>query len=248
MIHIRKILILAALIASCLLLAKADSLLTAQQLYELCPIPRVTLRMDPYLEENLRLVNKKNKLKSSFVPELREVNVAHKPGLAAQKMRPDAADALEEMFSAALEDGIELYAVSGYRSYGTQRSIYQKKVAERGESSASLSSAPPGASEHQLGLAMDISAKSISYRLNAIFADSDEGKWLAEHCAEYGFIIRYKTEWKSVTSYKGEPWHVRYVGKEHAAFIQSLNVPFETYMEYLYLCWCDMDTALPAQN
>jgi hypothetical protein len=57
------------------------------------------------------------------------------------------------------------------------------------------------------------------------------------HCAEFGFIVRYKTEWVKTTGYKGEPWHIRYVGREQAQFITKLNVPFDTYMAYLQLVW-----------
>ncbi len=221
-----------------------DEIPTATELFELNPLPDVPLSSDPYIDPLLRLANKQNGLPWDYVPELREVNVLHKKGIATQQMVPEAADALEKMFAAAEQDGITLAAVSGYRSYTAQKLIYNRKVEERG-SAAALTSAPPGHSEHQLGLAMDISCKSISYRLNASFADTEEGKWLAAHCAEYGFIIRYKKEWMDITGYKREPWHVRYIGHEHAQLVQKLNVPYETYLEYLELCWTNKDLDIP---
>ena len=221
-----------------------DEIPTAAELFERNPSPDVPLSGDPYIDPLLRLTNKQNGLPWDYVPELREVNVLHKKGIATQQMVPEAADALEEMFAAAEQDGITLAAVSGYRSYSAQKLIYNRKVEERG-SAAALTSAPPGHSEHQLGLAMDISCKSISYRLNASFADTEEGQWLAAHCAEYGFIIRYKKEWMDITGNKRELWHVRYIGREHARLVQELNVPYETYLEYLELCWTNKNLDIP---
>ena len=223
----------------------AEEIPTAEQLYADNPEPEVTFLVDPMIDPALRLVNKKNGLAWDYVPELVTPDIANKPGIAVQLCAPEAREALEALFSAALEDGYTLSAVSGYRSYSAQKLIYNRKVEERGEASASLSSAPPGKSEHQLGLAMDVSCASIDYRLNKIFADTDEGKWLYAHCAEYGFIIRYKTEWTKITGYKGEPWHIRYVGVEHAKLIEKLNVPFEVYIEYLELCWQGMNQDIP---
>ncbi len=233
-----------ALMLLCVCALAEENTATAAELFALHPAPDVPLSGDPYIDPLLRLVNKQNGLPWDYVPELREVNVLHKKGIATQQMVPEAADALEEMFSAAEQDGIILAAVSGYRSYSAQKLIYNRKVEERG-SAASLTSAPPGHSEHQLGLAMDVSSASISYRLNAAFADTKEGQWLAAHCAEYGFIIRYKKEWTDITGYKREPWHVRYIGREHARLVTELNVPYETYLAYLELCWSSKNLDIP---
>ena len=216
--------------------AAADAWPTAQELFERDPAPDVPLTCDPRIDPLIVLVNKQNGLPSSYEPELIDLKLPHKPGVATQQMRPEAAEALSRLFAAAEADGIKLGVVSGYRSYGTQRAIHAKKVAQRGRS-AELTSAPPGKSEHQLGLAVDVSCASISYRLNAIFSTTPEGQWVEAHCAEYGFIIRYRKEWQEVTGYKVEPWHIRYVGPEHARLVTALNVPYEVYMEYMQLCW-----------
>ena len=223
-----------------------EALPTAQELFEREPDPDVRMDCDPTMDNTLVLVNKEQALPWDYVPELVELKLAHKPGVATQKMRPDAAEALARLFEAAEADGIKLGIVSGYRAYTTQKAIFNRKVAQRGRASAELSSAPPGKSEHQLGLAVDVSCASISYRLNAIFANTDEGKWLEAHCAEFGFIIRYRKEWQKITGYRAEPWHIRYVGPDHAKLAMELNVPYEIYMDYLKLCW-NARNHLPAE-
>ena len=149
-------------------------------------------------------------------------------------MRPEAARALEALFAAAEEEGIVLYATSGYRSYSTQKAIYDRRVRERGKERTERTTAPPGCSEHQTGLAMDVEGKSTKGSgLTTDFGDSPEGIWLAENCYRFGFIIRYKKDWKRITGYSYEPWHIRYIGVEHALAIQELDVPLETYLDML---------------
>lgn len=149
-----------------------------------------------------------------------------------QDMREDAARALEEMFAACrAETGVTLKAVSGYRSYQRQSTIYQNKLDRVGSrAKADEYVARPGASEHQLALAMDVGQKSDDVNLTSSFGRTKGGKWIAEHCWEYGFILRYQEGWEDVTGYAYEPWHVRYVGKENAKLIQEANMPLETYL------------------
>ena len=89
--------------------------------------------------------------------------------------------------------------------------------------------APPGASEHHLGLAMDLGQRSKA-ALTASFGETETGKWVRENCWRFGFILRYGEEWEDITGYKYEPWHFRYVGKELAKEIHDANVPFETWL------------------
>ena len=222
-----------------------DAIPTAQELYERNPSPDVPLSCDPRMDPLIVLVNKEHGLPGAYVPELTDLTVSHKPGVATQQMRPVAAEALTRLFEAAEAEDIHLGVVSGYRSFGTQKAIHARKVAQKGRS-AELTSAPAGKSEHQLGLAVDVSCKSIDYRLNAIFGSTPEGEWVEAHCAEYGFIIRYRAEWQKITGYKAEPWHIRYVGPEHAKLVMELNVPYEIYMDYLTLCW-NAKNRLPKQ-
>ena len=221
--------------------AAEDTVPTAAELYSADPQPDVPLSCDPYIDPTILLVNKEYGIPWDYVPELTDLDLPHKPGVATQKLRPDAAEALVRLFAAAEADGIELGIVSGYRSYVTQKAIHARKVAQKGRAAAELSSAPPGKSEHQLGLAVDVSCAEINYRLNAIFGDTKEGQWLEAHCAEFGFIIRYRSEWIKYTSYKAEPWHIRYIGEAHARLVMKLHVPYEIYIEYLKMCWDAQD-------
>ena len=146
-------------------------------------------------------------------------------------MRPEAAAALEDLFEAAAQDGITLYATSGYRSYSTQKAIFERKLERMDEKQANASVAKPGYSEHQTGLAMDIEGETTKGTgLTEAFGESPEGIWTAEHCAEYGFIIRYPKGETNITGYIYEPWHLRYVGKDAAAEITELGVTFEEYI------------------
>ena len=182
---------------------------------------------------NLFLVNKEYMIGADYVPD-DLVMPDVKKGSSAVLMRKEAAQALEEMFAAAKEEKITLVAVSGYRSYQTQRAIYNRRRKAAGKAHVERFVAVPGASEHQLGLAMDVS-RSKTAGLKASFGKTKEGIWLAENCYRFGFILRYRQEWEDVTGYGYEPWHIRYVGKEHALRIRELDVPLEEYVEALRL-------------
>ena len=88
--------------------------------------------------------------------------------------------------------------------------------------------APAGASEHQLGLAMDVVSDTFRY-LNKDFLTTPEGKWVDDNCWRFGFIVRYRAEWTDTTGCNAEPWHIRYLGKAHAKAVTALNVPYEAY-------------------
>ena len=167
-------------------------------------------------ESTMILVNKQNSLPSDYVPsDLSRPEVKYAPGVAESRkqMREPAARALEAMFAGALNDGIELMAISGYRSYWTQRDIYETRLKEAGEAHVSIYVAQPGKSEHQTGLAMDLGVEGY-LDLTERFADTDAYAWLTEHAHEYGFIIRYTKEGVNETGYAFEPWHVRYLGEQ----------------------------------
>lgn len=181
---------------------------------------------------NLFLVNRDFPVTSDYVPEdlvVPDVEMTTN----GMKMRKEAAQALEDMFRTAKEEkGYRLVAVSGYRSYGQQTSIFNRKVDAVGKKAAMLLVAPPGTSEHQLGLAMDLGCKKNT-SLTESFGKTEEGKWVEENCHRFGFIIRYKEEWTEITGYSFEPWHVRYVGAEHAKIIHDLDIPLEYYVAQL---------------
>jgi len=178
------------------------------------------------------LVNKKRNLSSDWVPSdlvVPNVTFAFKEDSPRKLMRKEGAKALEELFSGAKKDNISILATSGYRSYDTQKRIFENNAKLYGEKTANKTSAYPGQSEHQTGLAMDVTSASVKYDLVDSFGDTVEGKWLSEHAAEFGFIIRYPKGKENITGYNYEPWHVRYVGKEVAKYIMSNNITFEEY-------------------
>ena len=191
---------------------------------------QVMPQMDP--SGTLFLVNRTYTMLPVYVPEVSNANVSGQ----SRDMRPEAARALEALFQAAKAEKISLRTISGYRSYDKQTAIYKRRLSS-GAKAADVNAyvAPPGASEHQLGLAMDVGHIGASVNLTPGFGTSKAGKWLAENSWKYGFIIRYKAGWESVTGYNAEPWHIRYVGTEAAAELFAQNIPFETYIGDLQL-------------
>lgn len=183
----------------------------------------------------LALVNKMFALPDSYNPtDLVKPNVSFSFGdqtIEKSLMRQEAAIALEKMFAEAKASGIELYAVSGYRSYERQRVIFDAEVKKSGEEKAAQVVAVPGNSEHQSGLAMDISAKSANLSLTESFGETTEGKWLAANAHKYGFILRYPKGKESITGYQYEPWHFRYVGVHAAQTIFEKNITLEEYFD-----------------
>lgn len=180
---------------------------------------------DKDIDGTVFLVNRQHMVSKLYAPDTRKVIA---PGMS-QSMREDAASALEEMIAAAKEEGINLSIVSGYRSYSKQSTIYSRKKASQGQEAADRISARPGASEHQLGLAMDL-AKKGSSQLNTRFGTTEEGKWVSDNAHRFGFIVRYLENFEDVTGYMYEPWHVRYVGVEHARELYECGLPMEMYM------------------
>ncbi len=146
------------------------------------------------------------------------------------KLRAEAAESLEVMFQVAKGEGIELYARSGFRSYETQDAIFKNEVATFGYEQAVLYVALPGTSEHQTGLAMDITAKSVGLELVEKFEGTAEGKWLADNAHHYGFILRYPKGKTNITGYAFEPWHFRYVGVDIAGEIYAKGITLEEYL------------------
>lgn len=178
------------------------------------------------------MVNKSLKLPDGYAPEdLVEPRVAFifQEKVEKRLMRKEAAEALEKMFAGAKKDGIHLAGVSGYRSYETQAGLFNYYVKTQGEETARKYSAEPGHSEHQTGLAMDISGSTGACAADDCFAGTPEAEWLADHSAEYGFIIRYPKGKEEITGYAYEPWHLRYVGKALAKEIATRGLTMEEY-------------------
>ena len=149
----------------------------------------------------LFLVNRQYRISDAFTPD--DLTEAQVPG-QVREMRAEAAAALEEMYAACLEEtGCQLISVSGFRSYSKQEKLYKAKL-QRVNGKKELAEeyvAPPGASEHHLGLAMDIGQQSKP-TLNEKFAETEGGIWARENCWRFGFILRYGEEWEDITGYK----------------------------------------------
>ncbi|HDR7733692.1 TPA: M15 family metallopeptidase [Bacillus thuringiensis] len=185
-------------------------------------------------KSNLVLINKHRKLPDGYIPEdLTRPNVPFASPKDKEKtlLRKDAAEALENMFKAAKKEGLDLTAVSGYRSYKRQKSLHDTYVRRQGKAEANSVSAIPGTSEHQTGLAMDISSKTAKFQLEPIFGETAEGKWVAEHAHEFGFVIRYLEDKTDTTEYAYEPWHLRYVGNPYATYLYKHHLTLEEAME-----------------
>ncbi|QTC43213.1 M15 family metallopeptidase [Bacillus sp. V3] len=146
-------------------------------------------------------------------------------------LREEAAKALEQMFAAAKSEQIYLTAISGYRSYDYQEMLLNREIEQFGKEKAVMAVAPPGQSEHQSGLAMDISSQSNDFQVNIEFAQTKEGKWLAANAHKYGFILRYPEDKVDITQYQYEPWHFRYVGKDAAKVIYENDWSLEEYFK-----------------
>lgn len=138
-------------------------------------------------------------------------------------IKKECSDAFDKMAKDAEKDKISLFIVSDYRSYNTQKKIYERYVKKDGKEAADTYSARPGTSEHQTGLALDVNSLSNS------FGETKEGKWLAKNCYKYGFIIRYPKDKQNVTGYVYEPWHVRYIGVENAKKVYKSGLCLEEY-------------------
>lgn len=141
------------------------------------------------------------------------------------QLRKPAANALKQMYDAALADGLTLMVSSAYRSYAYQDNLYNYYVKQQGQATADSQSARPGHSEHQTGLAVDIEPASRKCEIQTCFADTPEGKWVAENAYKYGFIIRYTDGKQSTTGYIYEPWHLRYVGGDLANELHKVGNP-----------------------
>jgi D-alanyl-D-alanine carboxypeptidase len=146
------------------------------------------------------------------------------PGNESMKIRSVTTAVLEELVSGAKQAGLSLMLSSGYRSYSYQVGLYNGYVASQGQAVADTQSARPGYSEHQTGLAIDVEPASKHCEVEACFADTPEGQWLAANAYKYGFIIRYPKDKTNITGYTYEPWHIRFVGKDLSQEMHNQNI------------------------
>src|SRR4051812_4046421 len=151
-----------------------------------------------------------------------------------QPMRQATATALVEMFRAGkAEAGLDFSVQSAYRSFDSQTGVYADDVARNGQEYADTDTARPGHSEHQTGLAVDISAIPAQCSLDACFGDTPQGRWLAGNAWRFGFLLRYPADKVAVTGFTYEPWHFRYVGVPLATELHTTGV---TTLEEFFGC------------
>lgn len=158
--------------------------------------------------KGILIVNKKYSLPANYNPGVDQT----------------ASDALKQLQQAASTAGHNIPLISGFRSYSRQQTLYNNYVARDGQALADTYSARPGHSEHQTGLAFDVG------KLDDNYGSTPAGIWLKENCHKYGFIIRYPKGKESITGYQYEPWHIRYLGVEHATKIMNQNITLEEYL------------------
>lgn len=184
--------------------------------------------MDPYS----CLVNREHPLPDSYIPEdlvFCEFPFAvSEPGEKRMLCRT-AAEAGKRLMEYGKSFGCHLYGISGYRSFSRQKEIYEKRLAEAGAAHADQYIARPGESEHQSGLALDLSCPAARLELEEAFAATREGRWLAAYAPMFGFIIRYPKGKERITGYAWEPWHIRYVGKSLALYLSLTGMTLEEY-------------------
>lgn len=183
-------------------------------------------------DELLTLVNFENTIPKDWKVDLVQLN-------NGQSVDRRIYDDLIAMLQAAKSEGLNPLICSSYRTNGKQEQLYQNKVSEylsQGYSKVEASDkaafwvARPGTSEHQLGLAVDI-VSTKNQRLDRSQENTVEQQWLIQNSWKYGFVLRYPTNKNSITGVGYEPWHYRYVGKEHAKKINELGVCLEEYVK-----------------
>lgn len=181
----------------------------------------------------LILVNKEHSVDQNYKPkDLVKIRYfVSDRSEATRYMRAEAADAFHRLVEQAADEGNELRMTTAYRSYSFQKILFDNYVAKEGEEAANRYSARPGQSEHQTGLAVDVSSPSVGYQLTGEYGGTKEGKWLAEHAHEFGFIIRFPKEKEDITGYLYEPWHIRYVGLAAAKEIYEKNLTLEEFLQ-----------------
>ena len=150
-----------------------------------------------------------------------------------RSLRRDIMPYVEMLFAAADEAGFSLHIGSGFRSYDLQDLYYTNYRAVYGQAAADSFSTKPGYSEHQTGLAMDVSTVDNYCYLEECFGDTPAGVWLAKHAHEYGFILRYPQGKDGITDFTYEPWHFRYIGTDLAKALVDSGLTLDEAWTYM---------------
>lgn len=203
----------------------------AEQTPEPTTIPVANITTITQSEEwNLKVINQYNQVEDGFSPQLAEYD-------KNVEFDERAMQALKDMINKMKRAGIKsIWIQSAYRSYEKQKALFDNKVKEYVKQGKSQEEAEalaqklvqrPESSEHHLGLAVDFNYVNNEFENTAAF------EWLQQHAAEYGFILRYPKDKGEITGISYEPWHWRYVGKEHAQKIKEQGICLEEYVYQL---------------
>ena len=183
----------------------------------------------------LALVNRCYRVSSEFKPDdlsvvnVESVNLNWGPH---HWLRESAARGAEALFAAAAEEGLILLASSAHRTHDNQTFYFEDNVRRNGLETAMRVSAVPGHSEHQLGLALDVTTHALNGGLTQAFTETPEGNWVNQNAHRFGFIISYPQGREEDTGFIYEPWHIRYVGVEVATVIFNHGLILEEYLWY----------------
>ena len=177
--------------------------------------------------DKLILVNKYYYIGEDYIPNnLKEVNISYASSYKIYAVL-EAVNKFEEMCQDAKNLNLTIKTISAYRSYDYQKKLYDGYLNNDPQSIVDTYSARPGHSEHQTGYAFDVYNENTSY---TNFGSTKEFTWIKDNAHRYGFILRYTKDYEYITGYKNEPWHLRYVGIEHATSIYNKNITLEEYL------------------
>jgi len=177
----------------------------------------------------LALVTKETTLRSDYAPtDLHSIPAYMKPSYS-MKLRKEALEHLTDLWHAADADGVTLGIRSAYRSYSTQKGLFQDYASRHGEEKANRFSARAGQSEHQLGTTVDFGGTGVDFQ--AAYAQTPQGEWLAANAYKYGFAMSYSQNKEHITGYIFEPWHYRYIGVDAAREWKESGKTLKEYLE-----------------
>ncbi len=184
---------------------------------------------------NSSLINKNNLLAETYVPaDLTPIDTEF--AVDGVQLSKEAANAFTAMAQAAAADGVWFYATDGYTDYATQENLFNSTVQNFGQDGAEYYVPHAGASEHQAGLAVDVTAPN---KESEDFSTTDAYQWLRDHAAEYGFILRYPDNQDLYTGYGADPTHLRYLGKDLGEQVSSSGLAYDLFYTLYLKPWDD---------
>lgn len=182
-----------------------------------------------------KVANKENLLSKDYMPNnlvIPNISLVAEKSDERNLVSATMVKDLEAMFYDAQKEGLNLFLSNGYRGYASQVYLYNEDIQNNGKKDSDYV-AKPGESEHQLGLAVDITSRDMTFELNQSFENTKEGAWALENAYKYGFILRYPKTKEDITGYKYEPWHYRYIGNKTISKIcHDKDLTLEELLDY----------------